>query len=74
MPAIVIPPPQRTYVERQLFAARRALSHLVDLYENGQCSVHYATDNAFAEAVRKARETFDYWTDTLKKIDQMGLP
>jgi hypothetical protein len=66
-------PPQRTYVERQLFSARRALTHLVDMYENGQCSVHYANGDAFAEAVRKARETFDYWKDLLEKIDRMNL-
>jgi len=74
MPEIVIAPPQRTYVARQLFTARRVLAHLVDLYENGQCGVHYANGDVFAEAVRKARETFDYWTDTLRKIDQMSLP
>jgi len=70
MTATVMAPAQRTYVERQLFGSRRALAHLVEMYENGQWDVHYANGDAFAEAVRKATETFDYWTEMLEKIER----
>jgi hypothetical protein len=59
---------QRTYVERLLFGARKALSHLVEMYENGHWRNHYSNAD-FAEAVRKAREAFDYWKDTLEKSE-----
>jgi len=62
--------PQRPYVERQLFGARQSLTHLVEMYESGQWQRFYASETAFADAVRKAREAFDHWTETLENIDQ----
>jgi uncharacterized repeat protein (TIGR03809 family) len=53
---------QRNNAERQLFGARRSLAHLVELYENGQWKRLYR-EEVFAEAVRKAREAVDCWTD-----------
>ena len=43
---------QHKNAERQLFAARRALSHLVELYESGQWKTLYK-EAAFAETVGK---------------------
>jgi len=57
---------QRKNAERQLFSARRALSHLVEMYDNGQWRLHYKED-AFAEAVRKARHAVEHWTDLVGK-------
>jgi len=44
---------QRKNAERQLFGARRALGHLLELYESGQWKSLYK-EAAFAEAVRQA--------------------
>jgi hypothetical protein len=57
---------QHKYAERQLFAARRALSHLVQLYESGQWRQLYK-EEAFADAVRQTRQAVDMWTDTVAK-------
>ena len=46
---------QRKNAERQLFGARRALGHLVELYDSGQWKTLYKEDT-FAEAVRQARQ------------------
>jgi uncharacterized repeat protein (TIGR03809 family) len=55
---------QQKHAERQLFTARRALSHLVQLYESGQWR-HLYKEEAFAEAVRQARQAVDTWTDAM---------
>ena len=60
---------QRKNAERQLFAARRTLSHLVELYDNGRWRLHYKED-AFADAVRQARQSVDYWTAAVAKSDR----
>lgn len=52
--------------ERQLHTARQALGHLVQLYDSGQWKRHYKED-AFAEAVRNARQAVDHWTDVIAK-------
>ena len=53
---------QRKNAERQLFGARRYLTHLVELYDSGQWKRLYK-EEVFAEAVRKARQAVDHWTD-----------
>ncbi|HXQ83394.1 MAG TPA: TIGR03809 family protein [Xanthobacteraceae bacterium] len=57
---------QRNNAEQQLFVARRALAHLVEMYDNGRWRSYYKQD-AFAEAVRQARQAVDYWTDIVNK-------
>ena len=59
---------QHKHAERQLFTARRALSHLVQLYESGQWR-HLYKEAAFAEAVRQARQAVDTWTETAAKAE-----
>jgi uncharacterized repeat protein (TIGR03809 family) len=59
---------QQKHAERQLFTARRALSHLVQLYESGQWR-HLYKEEAFAEAVRQARQAVDTWTDAVAKAE-----
>jgi hypothetical protein len=60
---------QRMNAERQLFGARRALGHLVELYESGQLKSLYKED-AFAEAVRQARQAVERWTDVVSKTPE----
>ena len=60
---------QRSNAERQLFGARRALAHLIEMYDNGQWRHYYKKEEAFAEAVRKARQTVEQWTDIVNQID-----
>ena len=50
---------QRKNAERHLFGARRALGHLVEMYENGQWRLCYKEDS-FAEAVRQARQAVEH--------------
>jgi hypothetical protein len=57
----------RRIAERQLFDARRTLSHLVEMYDNGRWRLVYKED-AFAQAVRQARQAIDYWTDVIAKF------
>jgi uncharacterized repeat protein (TIGR03809 family) len=57
---------QRQNAERQLFGARRALGHLVELYDSGRWRQLYKED-AFAEAVRQAREAVDHWSGVVAK-------
>jgi hypothetical protein len=57
---------QRKNAEQQLFVARRALAHLVKLYETGQWKSLYKEDT-FASAVRQARQLVDHWTDVVAK-------
>jgi len=59
---------QRKNAERQLFGARRALNHLVQLYDSGQWRNLYRED-AFAEAVREARQAVERWSDIIAKSD-----
>jgi len=59
---------QRKNAERQLFGARRALSHLVELYDNGQWRLLYKEDT-FAEAVREARQAVEHWADVVAKSE-----
>ena len=53
---------QHKNAERQLFDARRSLTHLVELYDSGQWKRLYK-EEVFADAVRKARQAVDHWTD-----------
>jgi hypothetical protein len=55
---------QRKNAERQLFGARRALTHLVELYDSGQWRNLYKEDT-FAEAVRQARQAVEHWADVV---------
>jgi hypothetical protein len=55
---------QRKNAERQLFGARRALGHLLQLYESGQWKLLYKED-AFADAVRQAQRAVEHWTDVV---------
>lgn len=59
---------QHKHAERQLYAARRALSHLVQLYESGQWRQLYK-EEAFAEAVRQARQAVDQWADAVARAE-----
>ena len=59
---------QRKNAERQLFSARRALEHLVQLYDSGQWKNFYKEDN-FADAVRQARQLVDHWTTVIAKAE-----
>jgi predicted P-loop ATPase len=59
----------RQIAERQLFDARRALSHLVEMYGNGQWRLVYK-EKTFAEAVREARQAIDHWTDVIAKFER----
>jgi len=59
---------QQKHAERQLFTARQALSHLVKLYESGQWRNLYK-EEAFAEAVRQARQAVDTWTNAVAKAE-----
>jgi hypothetical protein len=60
---------QRNNAERQLFGARRALGHLVEMYDKGHWRVHYKKEEAFAEAVREARQAVEHWTNLIAKLD-----
>jgi len=60
---------QRHNAERQLFGARRALAHLVEMYDNGQWRLHYKKEEAFAEAVREARQAVEHWAGVIDKCD-----
>jgi len=59
---------QRRNAERQLFNARRALSHLVELYDNGQWKNLYKEDT-FADAVRQARKLVDHWSSVVAEAE-----
>jgi uncharacterized repeat protein (TIGR03809 family) len=60
---------QRHHAERQLFTARRALSHLVEMYDSGQWRQYYKKEEAFAEAVRNARQAVEQWTSVVNQIE-----
>jgi uncharacterized UPF0160 family protein len=60
---------QRNNAELQLFGARRALAHLVELYDNGRWRHYYKREEAFAEAVREARHAVEQWTKLFSHYD-----
>jgi hypothetical protein len=55
--------------EHRLFAARQALAHLVEMYNDGRWRLYYKTDQSFAAAVREQREAVDHWTNVVGKKD-----
>jgi hypothetical protein len=61
---------QSKNVERQLFTARRALGHLVEMYDNGKWRQYYKKEDAFADAVRQARQAVDHWTAAFNKCER----
>jgi hypothetical protein len=65
---------QRSNAERQLFSARRALAHLVEMYDKGQWRLYYKKDEAFAEAVRDARQAVEHWTAIISKCASASAP
>ncbi len=65
---------QRNNAERQLFGARRALAHLVEMYDKGQWRLFYKKEEAFAEAVRDARQAVEHWTGIIAKCDSDSAP
>jgi uncharacterized repeat protein (TIGR03809 family) len=64
---------QRKNAERQLFGARRALNHLVELYDSGQWR-HLYKEDTFAEAVRQARQAVEQWADLVAKSEGANSP
>jgi uncharacterized repeat protein (TIGR03809 family) len=62
---------QRKNAERQLFGARRTLAHLVELYDSGRWRLHYKED-AFAAAVREARQSVEHWTTVVAQSDRLA--
>jgi len=56
---------QYRIAQRELYVAREALTHLVELYNNGKWRLHYKTDVAFAEAVCEKRRVFDHWNSVV---------
>ena len=58
---------QRKNAERQLFGARRALGHLVELYDSSQWKNLYKREDAFATAVREARQAVEHWSSVVAK-------
>ena len=58
---------ERKRAEIELLNARRGLSHLIDLYNNGQWRRFYQED-AFATMVRQAREAVDHWVEVNKSL------
>jgi hypothetical protein len=59
---------QRSNAELQLFSVRRALGHLIEMYDKGQWRLHYKKEEAFAEAVRNARQAVEQWTEVVNKL------
>ncbi len=59
----------RSNAELQLFSARRALSHLVEMYDSGQWRHYYKKEDAFAEAVRDARQAVEHWASVYDKCE-----
>jgi hypothetical protein len=51
--------------EQRLFAARQALGHLVEMFNDGRWRLYYRTDQSFAAAVREQREAVDHWTNVV---------
>lgn len=59
---------QHNNAEQQLFGTRRALTHLVEMYDNGRWRSYYK-DAAFVETVRQARMAVDHWTQVVSKCE-----
>jgi hypothetical protein len=59
----------RKKAEQELFSARQTLTHLVQMYENGQWHRLYKED-VFVATVRQAREAVDHWSDMVSKFDR----
>jgi hypothetical protein len=53
--------------EHRLFAARQALGHLIEMYNDGRWRQYYKTDQSFAAAVRQQREAVGHWTSVLSR-------
>jgi uncharacterized repeat protein (TIGR03809 family) len=64
---------QHNAAKRQLFSARQALAHLVEMYENGKWRLFYK-EEAFAEAVRQARHAVEHWTEVVSQCDRGSAP
>ena len=64
---------QRNTAKQQLFGARQALAHLVEMYDKGQWRLHYKED-AFAEVVRQARHAVEHWTEVVSRCDRGPAP
>lgn len=47
----------------------RALAYFVEMYDKGRWRYYYKKEEAFAAAVREAREAVDHWTDILTGIE-----
>jgi len=64
---------QRNTAKRQLFGARQALVHLVELYDKGQWRLYYKEDT-FAEAVRSEarRRTLDAGCEPARQLISAG--
>jgi hypothetical protein len=67
MTKTITPDAQVKYGEHRLFAARQALGHLVEMYNDGRWRLYYRSDQSFAAAVREQREAVDHWTNVVKK-------
>jgi len=59
---------QRSNAEMQLFGARRALGHLIEMYDKGHWRLHYKKEEAFTEAVRNARQAVEQWTEVVSRL------
>lgn len=58
---------QRKKAQRELHTARRTLTHLIEIYDNGQWRRLYR-EEVFIGTVRKAREAVDHWTAVLGRL------
>ncbi len=56
---------KRKLAQRELFVARQALTHLVNIYNSGEWRLYYKTDLAFAAAIREKRKIFDHWNSVV---------
>jgi hypothetical protein len=45
------------------------LAHLVEMYDSGKWRLYYKKEEAFAEAVRDARQAVEHWTSTVGNGD-----
>lgn len=59
---------QRQHAELQLFNARRSLAHLVQMYDSGQWRINYKKEEAFAAAVREARQAVEHWNAVVSRL------
>jgi hypothetical protein len=59
---------QTNTAKLQLFAARRALGHFVEMFDNREWRRFYKED-AFVAVVRQARHVVEHWTEIVSKSD-----